>query len=702
MKHKVVILKTLSAICGLVLTAGLAHAQAPTEFGFSKTRPRLVILLHGVTPEPLQDPDARIGQSGHARHYWGFDFIKGLQGRLDETEMRVITPKVGGTLRFKRTVKADWVPTTTDSSVWDYAPICFPVSWMTALPPNIENDQKLMRDHIRLLTKASGANTTMVMVNTRNGSKHLMPQVGETIDEIYMSYTVAFGDLPEAQQPQIYLVGHSFGGVIARAILANPAGGDLWGNKLTINQRLRADYLRRRVVLVQTLASPHEGTIVQDPSSDIADYIAKYGYAQILSAINTYNFFARKGMTADQMRAKARDFVKLALDNVAGKRDCLADLTRMGEYNSGILKASTARRAEGGTLVPIYTSAGRNPGGTYFDQSRSVFFLGGYQWNPVSTIDLLQGTRAAKEASALNLIQSLFHLEGYGRKGKMPWGQAEIAAGDRVAAPFQGVGPSTARSVSTPWFPTSATIKGVVDALLKGAPYTFGKSDGQWDSDGFLAWDSAHALHLPAINFYRVYDPAKYGGMLPWDNDNHGSIMFNPGNGAWIHNELIREAGPFVYLGARRSVWNNTDVPKTPSNGIKVEVLEVKDTDNQLDTVTQADFSLNLRVGATEQTINLKDNTQTVTGIPAFNLTNFAGTVIPIRIAVTERDTPDPNDLCVVSPTKGQSSMFLYFDTRTNRIFGDLNGNAGEILNSNWIWWNTDARVYLKVRITRL
>ncbi len=702
MKKNHILTKTLPALCGLALTAGLAQAQTPTEFGFSKTRPRLVVLLHGVTPEPLQDPAAKIGQSGHARYYWGFDFIKGLQGRTDETKMRVITPKVGGTMRLKNTVKADWVPTTTDSTVWDYAPICFPVSWNTVLPTGIETNQTLIKEHIRLMTKASGANTTMVMVNTRNGSKHLMPQVGETIDEVYMSYSVAFGHLPEAQQPQIYLVGHSFGGIIARAILANPAVGDLWNNKLTINQRLRADYLRRRVVLVHTLSSPHEGTIVQDPSSDIADYITKYGYAQILAGVSTYNFFAGKDMTAEQMKAKAREYVKLALDAVAGKRECLSDLTRMSEYNNGILKASTARRAPGGTLVPIFTSTGRNPGGTYYDQSRSVFFLGGYQWNPVSTLDLLKGTRPAKEASALNLIQGLFHLEGYGRKGKMPWGQAEIAEGDRMSTPFKGLGPTNARAVSTPWLPTSATIRGVVDVLLKGTPYTFGKADGEWDSDGFVAWDSGHGLHIPAINFYRVYDQAKYGGMLPWDNDNHGSIMFNPGNGAWIHNELIREAGPFVYLGARRSVWSNSDVPVTPNNKIKVEVLEVHDQNNKMDTLTKADFTLSLRVGAVQQAINLKDNTQTVTGIPAFTLSNYAGSIIPIRIAVSERDTPDPNDLCVVSPTQGQSSMYLYFDTRTNRIMGDLNGQSGEILNSNWIWWNTDARVYMKLRITRL
>jgi hypothetical protein len=702
--------KNLTIACGLLaLTVLPKVAVAAEDFQLRKNRARLVVLLHGVTPEPLQSPEQKIGQPGHARHYWGYDFIKGLQGRLDSSEMRVITPNTGGTLRLRRTIETNWIPNTVDTKPSDLAPICFPATF--DLPAGIEINQSLIKTHISLMSNNQGANHTMVMINTRDGSKHLMPQLGETIDEVYESYVYTFGHVGVDKQPQIYLVGHSFGGIIARGILANPTGPDLWGNQLTAQQRTRADFLRRRVVLAQTLASPHEGTIVQDPSRDITDFITANGYNIIYTTLNNLTWLPGVNWTAAEIRQIAKDTVKLALDGVAGKRDCLSDLTRIKEYNQGILGPNVERRSANGSLVPIYTAAGRNPGGKYLDQNRSVFAFGGNTFNPISTIDLLaSGVRGATESMALNLINSVFSLEGYGREGKKPWGTAEDYAGDRVTSPFKGVGPAMAREIQDPWVPTGATFEGVINTLLNGRPYTFGLSDGEWDSDGFLAWDSAHAYHLNAhSNFYRVYDNAKYGDMLPWDDDNHGGIMFNPANGAWIHNELIRDAGPYILQStttSRRSGWDSTDSPLTPRNKVMVQVLEVNDVKNDLDPFTQADFRLTYRVGAVEKAFNLPDDRRTVyqNDIPAVGVTNYASTIIPIKISVIERDGPpiDPNDLCCISPKKGQSSLYIYFDTRTNRVFGDINGEGGETIQV--IPWQYDLanRVKIKIKVTRL
>ncbi len=696
--------KTFAIIGGITASLGLSttgQAQSTAPFSINQTRPRLVLLLHGVSPKPTESPDQFIARSGHARHYWGYDFIKGLQGKLDQTDSVVITPKIGGSLRIRQTTKADWQPTTTDSNLFDLAPIVFPYAGLN-ISTTYENNTQFVKEYVNFYTKP-GAQSTMVMVNTRDGSKHLIPQLAETIEEVYHSYTVTYGHLPEARQPQIYMVGHSFGGVIARAILANPTGGDLWGNKLTATQRLRCDYLRKRVVLVQTLSAPHEGTFIGDPAGDVADFIAANGYAIIYSFIDTYNWATNGGLTQTQMRAKARETVKMALDAVSGKRDCLQDLQRMPEYNTGILHPSTAQRVAGGPLVPIYTSAGRSPGGTYYDQSRKVFLLGGGVYNPVSAFDLITGTRPSKEASALYLINNLLHLEGYGNDGKMPWGFAEHPAGDRTASPFAGVGPSTARQLYAAWFPNPATIRTLANTFFLGNPYRSGVADGEWDSDGFLAWDSAHAYHLNSPNIYRVFDTSLYGGMLPWDVDNHGSMMFNPGNGAWIHNELIQVAGPNVYApGARRSGWSIYDYPVTPKTGIKVEVMQVQDAANDLDYLSGADFTLTVRLGATERTVNLAEDNSNVTSNPTFTINNYAGTIIPIRISAIERDWPDPHDQCVLSPTPGQTSMYLYFDTRTNTILGDVSGPGGQILTVKPIWWGVSNRVNTKIRITRI
>lgn len=710
-------LYNLVAAMGLLaLTAIPAVSKAQTDpqpFIFSKNRARLVILLHGVTPEPQQSPEQNIGFSGHARHYWGFDFIKGLQGRLNEDKVRVVTPSLSGQLRFRTAASADWVPETTDALAFDQAPICLPISFLPNVPAGMEYDQTLIKTVINKLTYQTGANTTMVMINTRNGSRHLMPQVGETVDELYRSYKAAFDWLPIGQQPQIYLVGHSFGGIIARGILANPTEADLYGNKLTATQRAQADYLRKRVVLVHTLSSPHEGTPMGDVSGDVADYIQANAYTLIVSILNAVNNFVPGGVfSAAQVKQLATDGVKTALDAVAGKRDCLQDMLRMTEYNRGILHPNTARRSPNGSLVPIYTASGRNPGGKYYDQSRSVFLLGGGVYNPISTLDLIGGNRGAKESTALHLIASFMHREGYGSEGKMPWGIAETAHGDQVASPYQGVGPSLARELSDPWFPTSTTILGVLDSFLTGKKYTYGANDGEWDNDGFLGWDSGHAYHLLNNNFYRVYEPSQYGRMLPWDDDNHGSLMFNPANGAWIFNELVKDAGPFVLFNktVRRSNWDTTDYPVTPNNSIKVEVLQVHDIKNDLDFgwLNYSDFRLITRVGGIEDTKNLPNNMRTVGSnhIPAFTLKNFAGTVIPIKISVIDRDLDNavssPDDLCCVSPKRGQSSLYVYFDTRTNTVFGDITGANGQTITVSPWAGSHQNRVQLKVRITRL
>lgn len=710
MKNYKLAKQALTLFCGITAMTTLssqAEAQA-TGFTLNANRPRLVVLLHGVTPKPTESPEQNIGFSGHARHYWGFDFIKGLQGRTDETQMRVITPKLLGSMRIRTTDKAGWIPSTTDANGVDLSPICFPMGWMDVPPANGDN-QTFIKDYIRLTTNNAGANTTMVMINTRDGSKHLMPQLAETIEEVYFSYKAAFGALPMDKQPQMYLVGHSFGGIIARGLLANPTGADLWGNKLTANQRNMADFLRERVVLVQTLAAPHEGTWIGDPAGDVADFIKTYGYAMIQSLITSIPIIGETVWSLPEVRAFAKNAIPKALDAVSGKRDCLQDLLRINEYNKGILHPNTARRSANSPLVPIFTAAGRNPGGTFYDKNRGIIALSGSStWNPIWTTDIISGpTRQGNEAAKLVLIESLLHHEGYGYEGKMPWGMAEHPEGDRVQSPFKGVGPVVERPLGQGFYPTKPAVTTVLNALVEGKPYYSGFSDGEWDNDGFLGWDSAHAYHLLNTNFFRVFEQNKYGAMLPWDQDHHGSIMFNPANGAWIHNELIRNAGPY-FAGSntttRSTVWGVGQVPFAPKTGIKVEILELHDIAGNLDySPNQADYKLEVRLGATQYIKNLPDGYRTYGVAQTYNINNFPGTIIPIRIGVVERDEPaagNPDDLCVISPVPGQSSMFLNFDTRTNRIMGDFSANGGEIITVT-PQGGVDNRVRVKLRITR-
>lgn len=683
---------------------GFFEGGITPPFGISPFRPKLVVLIHGITPQIHEDRDAGISFSKHARYYWGFDFIKGVQGRTEEQTMRVITPRADGTMRFEQVNSSTWHPHNQPLDSYDRAPICVPIAGRKGPLPGQETDQNWIKSHITSLT--SSANDAMVMINTRDGSKHLNVQLGEAIDELYSSYRTAFGHLKFDRQPQIYLVGHSFGGVIARALMANPAGPDLFGKSLTNLQRSRANYLRERVVLIHTLSTPHEGSFLPDMAGDVADYIDTVGYAVVSTVLETISWVPWKWKSEAAVKGDVKRTMEDLLAAVSGRRDSLKDIARMAEYNRGILNPSTLKRPNG-EMVPIYTACGRNPGGMFYDASRSTFLFGGGEYNPVSNLDMIDGGRFAKEAMALSLIDVVMRTQGYGKEFGSPWGKATLADGDRTRGPYASLKPDpdempSPRTPATGLLLQNNGVRKALDAFLDGKPYIQNDDDGEWDNDGFVGFDSAHGLNIKASNWYPVYNRNLYGGMLPWDIDNHGSMMFNAGNGLWIHNELLREAGPQVFTpGLRRSQWSNLDFPETPSSNIRIDFAELGDVDKNIDYFFGSEMSMKVRIGDQEWVFNGPEDTYTVTQIPSYTVRNYPGTVIPIRIMVWERDQPyDPDDLCMATPYDNfRSSIYLYYDVRTGRITGDVKGAAGQLLESRaWGPFSNRARVKFKIQ----
>jgi hypothetical protein len=134
-------------------------------------------------------------------------------------------------------------------------------------------------------------------------------------------------------------------------------------------------------------------------------------------------------------------------------------------------------------------------------------------------------------------------------------------------------------------------------------------------------------------------------------------------------------------------------------------VTELKDVYNDLDTLTKADFSIKIRVGATERTTQCPENTQVVTNIPVMDVYNYPSPVIPIKIDVWERDAHtfpyDPDDTCVVSPMTNKTSLYLYYDVRTNRVAGDLSGNGGDTLTAVQ-QAQIANKVSMKFKVTRI
>jgi len=684
-----------------LVTATVVPAAQAQDISMSITRPRLVVLMHGVTSKPLEAPAEKINTGGHARWYWGMGLIKGAMGFPGESYTRVITPRADGSLRFKTVAWNDWRPEAyVKEADNELAPVLYPMSWLNGNLDAIASNQSEIKTFIKLMTKPGTNPHTAVMVTYRDGSKHLMPQTSQAINQIYDTYMKTFGHLNLDSQPQIYLVGHSFGGVVARAIMANPTGGDLWGNKLSANDRLKADFIRKRTVFITTMGTPHTGTHISDVAMDMAAFARKWGTtagnaAASIDSIFKVPPFSWLGIELN-LGKTVRTATTKVMNAISGERDCLLDLIRMPEYNTGILNPDTLRRSPTGSKVPLYTMSGRNPGGMFYDRTRAPFVIGG-QWLPYSVIDLFSGDRFATDAFALYAINSVMHEFGYGKKGKMPWGATSVPELDQMISGLKGVGPANARPVSAPIDLKDAGMVGnVLWDVLKAKPYNFG-ADGEVDSDGFLGADSAHAYGLNG-SFYRLYNKAEYGALMPWDMDNHGSMMFNPGIGSYIQNELIREAGPYYSTTQRLSRYLFQGAAVRPKHNVKVEVLEVNDSNNNLDTLSQADFSLYVKVGDKTTTQHGPNNVRTVkTFKPVFG--EMPTSVIPIRISVIERDDTDPSDYVTVQPRKGRDNVYLYFDTRTQTIVGDGYFQAGDIYSFKAPITSTNS-ASIKVRIT--
>src|SRR5690349_10969243 len=89
------------------ITIPTQPAPAP-DFAFSPKRPRLVVLLHGVTPKYEEDRDAAPGTSIHPRFYWGEDLIQALTGYPYEDQMKVVLPATGAGLRIRTIPRNEW------------------------------------------------------------------------------------------------------------------------------------------------------------------------------------------------------------------------------------------------------------------------------------------------------------------------------------------------------------------------------------------------------------------------------------------------------------------------------------------------------------------------------------------------------------------------------------------------------------------
>jgi hypothetical protein len=324
----------------LSVCSAVAQVRTPTvtvpaikgvtdSFPFANNRPICVVLIHGITGFPdSATTTPRPGTLRHARYYWQPEFVRGLMGVTEDDPV-----------------------TFTNSTLMR------PSNWETA---NCSNAR--ISDHLMSATgkpdPARGFYPFLsVMFTYRDGSRPLANQTADVAAQIRQIYRSSFESWPAEKQPQLILLCHSGGGLVARTICSMPTslGGGRSGSfpldkpiiarSFNITEREDMNYVRRRTMYVTTLSTPHEGAQVAQVANQLGQYI---------------QFVPGIGETDPDA-------------------PILAELTplNMLAYNRNQLHPSNCKRPDG-SLIPVYCIGGRAPGGPeyYADPNQHDLDLG--------------------------------------------------------------------------------------------------------------------------------------------------------------------------------------------------------------------------------------------------------------------------------------------------------------------------------------
>jgi hypothetical protein len=308
----------------------LLPINTSSPFTFANTRPICVVLVHGITgipkppdyippPNTLAPTTPNPGTHKFARYYWQPEFVRGLMGLVS-----------GYPASF----------TDSDPDDGDHGDTIF--DWEVTA-----TSDTLTSDHLMSATgrpnPAQGFYPFLsVMFTHRDGSRSLAQQSIDTASQIRQFYNASFGSWPAAKQPQLILLSHSGGGLVARTICSAPTslGGGMSGsfpfntqipNRIfSFTERDNMNFIRQRTMYVVTLSTPHEGSQIAQVANQIGQYV------RFIPAIG-------------EQDPHAPILAELSLPNMLA-------------YNRNQLHPSLCRRPDG-SAIPLYCIGGRAPGG---------------------------------------------------------------------------------------------------------------------------------------------------------------------------------------------------------------------------------------------------------------------------------------------------------------------------------------------------
>ncbi len=690
-------------------TSSQQYCDSTTDFEFRQDRPKVTVLLHGLTGFPEIETKQTISKSNFAAYYWGYDFMQGILGQtsLHKTQgFSLVRPNIhDNSLHHTPISFRDWTDCVDDYKDEDMR-ACRRNHVLAAHPKEtpVFINQPILQSYSQGYFEA-------VMVPNRNGTPRLKQQMLDAGMQICESYEQHFSQLPISQQPQLYFFAHSFGGNVSRGILSgvNPAQGQSPAKGVDSQKWQQCQHLlRTRTVSLTTLSSPHEGSPTPFFAVE-AEKAALLLLNELENKLNSINTQGNPVAQAHLTNAK-KEFESLKkglLDVISADRPATIDIANMRCLNgqtplagvicedAGLLSPDKMNRPDG-SLIPVYTMAGRNPGGGYLTHPNQAFDVFGFE----SSLFTLQGSgRRASEAMKLFLVDRLSRLfkNKYSSDRCKIWGQAaKGGTGDAFSMSHAGTGYFCEMSAQTD------TLKVKVNRLLASifahhsdgflvprfGDYTNLNGDGEFDADGFVGFDSAHGLGLKGKvggNWYRLHENAGYGYRQPWDWDNHGSEAFNPGTAWWFRHAILTAGGPIV-SNKRVSTWDTqTDSPiYNRSVNVTIKSIRVRGCDDiELPFIDQsAELSVEVDIGGVIRQWDFPENSGDIM-TPRLTILSATGPVVPIKIRIWDRDDvaigmrgkegigANVDDTCVVSNLTGRSDLYLYYDLETGIIHGD-------------------------------
>lgn len=385
------------------------------RYGIYQASPTIIVLLHGATaaiPPPTAEKIARDGVPGtrkHVRRYWTYPTVVSLLGGDPSKNIPLQTlagVNVTGNLFLNEALTHN---SNNDINNPPPPEFCTLADMVTAerYDPNQATPPQLS-----------------LLLGRRDATKGLVEQSMDATKQVY-ACVQAF-EQRFKRKPKLVFVAHSYGGLVTRFILSNPARSALRSVINPVNRRplivptdpsydsgdlsvrVKMDYLRDHTYYAVTSSTPHEGTRIADGADQGRRFLRN-----LRGTLNNLNEEERRlrdslqNTLAFVYRVQFNDVFQAepVIALLDGWEAILADNPVLTEAHTALwqilntvaLHPNRAIRTNQspingakGQLIPIYTLGNRNPGSTVLD----TFNLSEIKRDFDATGQLQMGSRA--------------------------------------------------------------------------------------------------------------------------------------------------------------------------------------------------------------------------------------------------------------------------------------------------------------------